>query len=340
MKTHRILIVDDQVEVRRVLRLGLETLDGNFEIVDVPSGEEAMLVITRQPLDILVSDVRLPGISGLELKRWAKVRNPNLKLILVTGLVDPQVREEVMHAGADAFFFKPVEMGDFLKAVERCLGLVENEATSVEAQPAEQSLAERLSRLRLESGLAAVVLLDERGRILVRAGELNDIPVETDLIPALMAFRSAGGRVAHAVGQRSAQSLVVFSGQQSSIYLAEAGPLLLACRGIPLKTGEDPVSRVLAALRPAAQDLAEILARMGVPAQAEEPVEVRPAPDPALTDPVPDLEAVFQQQKQPAAEEAGAFWEALAGDCDASLLNADVLSFEQARRLGLAPKPE
>ncbi|HEX7973387.1 MAG TPA: response regulator [Anaerolineales bacterium] len=346
MKKHCILIVDDQREVRRVLRAGLETLGKDFEIVDVPSAEEAMLVITQQPLEILVSDVRLPGISGLELKRWAKIRNPNLKLILVTGLVDPQVREEVMNAGADAFFFKPVEMGDFLETVERCLGLADSGASLDVAQPPEQSLGERISGLRRELDLTAVVLLDDRGRVLARAGNLHDPSAETGLVPALMTVRSAGGKVAHALGKRSAQNLMYFAGPQSGVYLADVGPNMAICLEAPSEVTADGKSfaRVLAALRPAVQDLLVILANMGVSTQPSEPVQDRPQTSSAVDETVPalapDLEAIFQQQGQPRQEEADAFWEALAGEGDANLLNADVLSFEQARRLGLAPTQE
>ena len=59
-------------------------------MVDVPSGEEALLVASRRPVDLLIADVRLPGISGLELMARVHKRNPELKTILITGLTDPR----------------------------------------------------------------------------------------------------------------------------------------------------------------------------------------------------------------------------------------------------------
>ncbi|MFM8321029.1 MAG: response regulator [Chloroflexota bacterium] len=123
MSPYRILIVDDQRDVRRVLRAALETLGPEMKITDVPSGEEAILVISRQPVDLLITDVRLPGISGLELKERATVRNPEMSLIMITGMTEPKVRQEVVNAGVDAYFFKPIEMGAFLDAVRRLLPL-------------------------------------------------------------------------------------------------------------------------------------------------------------------------------------------------------------------------
>ena len=122
MGAPHILLVDDQKEVTRVLRSGLESLKHEFRITDVPSGEEAFLEITPGSVDLLVSDVRLPGISGLELMRRVKEHNPDLKVILVSGVTEEKIRQEVAQAGADAFFFKPVELADFLDAVERVLG--------------------------------------------------------------------------------------------------------------------------------------------------------------------------------------------------------------------------
>ncbi len=79
MGKQRILIVEDQRDVRRLLRAGLETLELDLEIIDVPSGEEALLLSTRQPFDVLVADVRLPGISGLELKKRAQIQQSGPK---------------------------------------------------------------------------------------------------------------------------------------------------------------------------------------------------------------------------------------------------------------------
>jgi CheY-like chemotaxis protein len=69
MSTRHILIVDDLHDIRQLLRSSLETLKLDINIIDVPSGEEAMLVIARRKYDLLVSDVRLAGISGLDLVR-------------------------------------------------------------------------------------------------------------------------------------------------------------------------------------------------------------------------------------------------------------------------------
>ena len=104
MKRYRVLVVDDQRDVRRVLRAGLESLGSHFQVTDVPSAEEALLVVAIQPVDLLIADVRLPGLSGLELRQRVLVNNPDLKMILITGATDPEIRRQVETAGADARF--------------------------------------------------------------------------------------------------------------------------------------------------------------------------------------------------------------------------------------------
>ena len=125
MPSYRILIVDDQSEVRRVLRAALETLGLDLKIIEVPSGEEAILVVTRQPVDILIADIRLPGISGLELKDRARKRSPEMHLILITGMTDEDIRQKVARSGADAYFFKPIDIPVFLDTIQKLLGVKE-----------------------------------------------------------------------------------------------------------------------------------------------------------------------------------------------------------------------
>jgi len=83
MNTYHVLIVEDHWDVRRVLRSGLESLEREITIVDVPSGEEALLVSTHLPIDLLVADIRLAGMTGLELQRIVRHRNPDAKIIMV-----------------------------------------------------------------------------------------------------------------------------------------------------------------------------------------------------------------------------------------------------------------
>ncbi|RPH57280.1 MAG: response regulator, partial [Chloroflexi bacterium] len=109
--TYRVLIVDDQKEVSRLLRSALETIEQELIVSEAPSGEEAILEASRAKVDLLIADYRLPGITGVELMKKFRARNPNVKVIMVTGVTDPRLAKEVSECGADSFFTKPVSIG-------------------------------------------------------------------------------------------------------------------------------------------------------------------------------------------------------------------------------------
>ncbi len=345
MAKYRILLVDDQREVRLALRSAIETLGPDFEVADVPSGEEALLEIVSGPFDLLVSDVRLPGISGLELLHKIKERASEIKIILMTGLMDSQVRQEVADAGAVAFFLKPIEMADFLDAVERSLGLVDESILgddSLELEKPAESVAERLTSLRKELDAISAVLLDGRGRVLARAGDLPDASAETALFPALMAAFSASDKVAQLLRSTPPNDLMYFAGSKYDIFLAHVGEsyaLLVASNPC------DPCDQVYQSIRvvhEALQDLLATLARIGVPIRSDEKLpglELEISAETLVVE--PEIEALFQgvESSDIDLEEVDAFWDTASLDLqDEEITNADALTYEQARRLGLTPE--
>lgn len=370
MPQYRVLIVDDQHEVRRMLAASLRTLGGQFDVLEVPSGEEALLISSQLSIDLVVADVRLPGMSGLELVARLQKRTPDTRLILVTGVDEPRLRRQVAEAGADAFFYKPVEMADFLDAVERCLGLAGNafplppvaeEPVAVkghkatpqskgsmaeQAAPEPVSLPDRLVRLRRQLNAVSVTLLDDTGRVVAEAGNLPEISSSTSLIPALMGVFSASLKVAHGLGrEKTPDNLMCFSGGRFHLCLVPVGRVyaLLLVSLDAFTPGR--LSEVGKAVSPAVGDLLRILADMGVeleprqqvlPQQVELPLDV--AVDPATQ---ASVDALFKQagHARIKTSDAEAFWNSTGekSEVDGSS-NADALSYEQARKLGLTPK--
>jgi CheY-like chemotaxis protein len=349
MEEYRILIVDDQREVREVLRSAIETL-GDFKVIDVPSGEEALLEISTETFDLLVADVRLPGISGLELLEKLRGRNPDMAVIIVTGTMDANVRRQVADAGAEFFFLKPIEPADFLDAVERSLGLVEAhpvEKVSLGEEKPTENVSEHLTGVRKELDAFSAVLLDERGRVLAQAGDLPDASMESALFPALMAAFSAGERVANLLRVSPPRDLMYFSGAKYDLFLAHVGEsyaLLIAVNPITLN---DPVDRYVRIVYQSVDELMKILASMGVPLKTDEqPVyqEAESTAEPAAEVDVDDplIESLFQmgESEDIDKQKVDSFWQTASLDLDEDVTNADALSYEQARQLGLTPKDE
>ncbi len=345
MPSPRILLVDDQRDILRLLHSTLDTLGHKLEIYEAPSGEEALLEATRHRFDLLVSDYKLPGITGVELMKKIRAKNPDVKSILITAMTDKKTREEMRAAGAMALFDKPIPMADFLDVVERGLGLKRTilppEDEKVQAN--RETIADLLTRLRKQVGAQAVYLLSDRGRVLERAGDLYDSSMEVSLLSALMAIFSAGQRVSRLIHQEGPDHYHVFSGGDHDLILIPVDALYgLLVAGEKLAE-EGRVLKVVDAMLSVRAAMEASLRSMGmptVPSEAELGERQPPVPAPASANiPTQDIETLFLQKKQKIkASDADAFWDDAVEKHGNPPLHPDVLSYEQAKRLGLAPK--
>ena len=91
MAVRKILIIDDHYEVQDFLRSLLELASDDFQVESVPSAEEGWLELLRVRFDLLITDLRLPGMNGFELIRMAQKRFPALPIILITGSVSSEI---------------------------------------------------------------------------------------------------------------------------------------------------------------------------------------------------------------------------------------------------------
>jgi CheY-like chemotaxis protein len=123
MAKYSILIIEDSMDSRRLLKAYLSTLDAELDVNLVPSAEEAFLIAAQQPLDLLVTDYMLPGITGTDLVRRMRKRFPDLKVILITALDPENVHKDVVELNIQHFLRKPLDINDFLVAVQKCLGI-------------------------------------------------------------------------------------------------------------------------------------------------------------------------------------------------------------------------
>ena len=110
----RILVVDDSSEARTVLAIALRTIAE--AAVDVASSAEEAL--EKLPVDVLVTDVRMGGMSGIELLALLRQtgRWPSRGAVVISGETDPDLRRSALEHGA-AFFSKPFSAGEVRKCV-------------------------------------------------------------------------------------------------------------------------------------------------------------------------------------------------------------------------------
>lgn len=117
----RILCVDDDQAILRTLEMLL--LPNGYEIVKATNGEEALKKLQEEGIDLVISDVKMPGMSGFELCRRIKgeVQFQNIPVVLITGLTGKEDRVKGIEAGAEDFISKPFDAGEVLARVRMLL---------------------------------------------------------------------------------------------------------------------------------------------------------------------------------------------------------------------------
>jgi two-component system chemotaxis response regulator CheY len=107
----KILIVEDSATMRSMLTASLEDLDIPVKVTEASSGFEALRFLPRDDFDLIVTDINMPDINGLELVSFVK-RNEkysNIPLIIVSTEGSDRDREKGLELGADAYLVKPFE---------------------------------------------------------------------------------------------------------------------------------------------------------------------------------------------------------------------------------------
>ncbi len=177
----RILLVDDDAQVRRVMER-LLTSEG-YEVLQAGDGEAALLLAATEPIDTVVLDMGMPGLSGLDVCRRLRAdpKHEHTPVVFVTGLDDRGFRRDALQAGATDFLGKPFDEVELLARLRNSIrvklyfdgldrersalrGAVEQHLGELEAATA------RLERLQRELAVARHETIDR----LARAAEYRD----------------------------------------------------------------------------------------------------------------------------------------------------------------------
>ena len=115
----RILIVDDEETIRLALRKFLRSR--GYEVEIAGSGDQAMQTLDRDSFSLMLCDVRMPGMTGVQVVPLALQKDRDLAIIMLTAVNDAATATEVLASGATDYLMKPVELADLQQAVDRAL---------------------------------------------------------------------------------------------------------------------------------------------------------------------------------------------------------------------------
>jgi len=124
--TKKILIADDERPLRLLVRATLEDESGEerYEIVEAANGNETLKVARRERPELILLDIQMPGLSGLEVCKMLK-KDPatsDLMIVMLTAKGQQSDRERGLAAGADDYFAKPFSPLELLQLVDRVMG--------------------------------------------------------------------------------------------------------------------------------------------------------------------------------------------------------------------------
>jgi DNA-binding NtrC family response regulator len=181
----RVLVVDDEEDVRRGIERLVRSTGASTDGAE--SGEAALAWLHREPADLVVSDIRMPGISGMELLREVRSRRPHVQVVMITGFGTIETAVTCLQAGAAHFLTKPFDNAHLVEIVQR-VGL--------------QALAARRAREAGRSSDRPIVAVDPRStEVLAQVDRIAPLRV-----PVLLEGRSGTGKevVARALHERGA----------------------------------------------------------------------------------------------------------------------------------------
>ncbi|MCH7823359.1 MAG: sigma-54-dependent Fis family transcriptional regulator [Acidobacteria bacterium] len=115
----RILIVDDEQSMRQMVAIALR--QEGYEVVVAEDGEVASRELQASKVDVVVSDIKMPGFDGIELLRFARENSPGTEVILMTAYTSTESAIEALRLGAYDYISKPFEIDDLKVTVERAL---------------------------------------------------------------------------------------------------------------------------------------------------------------------------------------------------------------------------
>jgi DNA-binding response OmpR family regulator len=117
----KILIVDDEIHIRELLH-DIFSRKGGYTVITASSGEEAVAIIRREDPDVVLLDIKMGGMDGIETLKKARAGGFRKKVFILTALDDPQTEKRALENGASGVLTKQLDLITFLKVGEEAAG--------------------------------------------------------------------------------------------------------------------------------------------------------------------------------------------------------------------------
>ncbi len=280
----RVLIVDDEPNVAMLLADSLEKLGDEYVFETARNGDEALAKIQQTAYALVITDYKMPGMSGLDLAQAVRQFSPDTQVVLMTAYGTAELRDKAGDMSLDGYIDKPFTMDQIREIVERAVGRVTEQAPyRPGARALEQSVCERLQELQANTGARCVMLLSAGGYPVETAGQTAGLDISS--VGALVAANfMAAAELARMLGTGSIFKSSYHEGNDYNIYSYDVnGELLLAV----IFGAENKPGVIWFYTKQTAAELALLLVEQEPPAEFTE--DLTTAPDEG-SEPLSDVE--------------------------------------------------
>jgi len=282
----QILVVDDHFEMLEFLRSMLQVSNKDHQVLAVPSAEEALLELRLTNFDLLISDVRLPGMSGFDLVRRARRLRPDIPVVMITAYSTEQGRAEADELGILRYFEKPLDTDGVLTVVHRAL-YGEQEPTPLAPVAAvtevqvnlTDDMERRLDGLRADTG-AFGLLLVAGGQVVYESGGHRGLHPDRIATIVNQKMGHSSMLAEELGGGDTAFNLLYQSGERYEIYTVNIGRSYFVTLLFEASARRGRIGTVWVFVQRAVKDLAQILPKLEL-GKVKEPPSAKPAPQQA-----------------------------------------------------------
>ncbi len=326
MSPERILVVEDEARVSQALCRVLALPEGGGHAVEAcDSGEAALARLQEKRFDLVITDLRMPGMSGLDLLEHVHRISPTTRTVLVTAYGTPQIEERAKEL-ADAYVAKPFNMQGFVRTVRQILAmpLPESRRLIAFSESGLRAVQTRLETLRTDLGAAGALMFDQAGQLLVETGKHGDLDTQA-LLGVLGTAMIASNQVIHTLQDETSFTLHFFEGKNYELYATRlSDQVFLTMLFERQGSAQGKVGMIWITLRRAVVEIrrdlnqATLAGGEPMPVPPPPPVETAPSPAPVATTAPAEIVNEPPVEASPVVTEPSA-----------------TLTYEQARALGL-----
>ncbi|HEY4690206.1 MAG TPA: response regulator [Anaerolineae bacterium] len=332
-----VLVVDDAPQICKALSDVLST--SGYSVRTAPSGERALQIMDSNQFDLIITDLKMSGMSGMDLIDKVKERTPYTSIVILSGFGDMDDVIKAMRAGIADYLKKPFSIDEVLEVVKREVkksraraaaetsvgapAVAASEATGPGAKPSRvyifsredlEKIENALSKLRAQSSAESVLLIEEAGYVIAAKGLVANKDLQA-LSSLIMGGRSMTDQLATLLGEGDGFAMNYLEGQRMSVYTTGLGKGLFLVIVVPKGTKQGVVWLYA---KEAATEIDAIVQRAAAEVQKESGKPVEQMDQTAMRQEMAQkLDKLFDA---PPPEEAG---------------ETQTLSFEQAMQMGL-----